>query len=91
MTGLGLSSSGGVGGAREVSDEELVQRIREGEAPAGETLCRRYHAPLFRYLQRISRSATVAEETIRSDWAADESATLARYSRKRRPGLVRVI
>lgn len=38
-----------------------------------------------------SFSATVAEETIRSDWAADESATLARYSRKRRPGLVRVI
>lgn len=54
--------------SREVSDEELVQRMREGEAPAGETLCRRYHLPLYRYLQRISRSENTAEELFQQTW-----------------------
>lgn len=58
--------AGGTG--RELSDEELVQRIREGEAAAGETLCRRYHAPLYRYLQRVSRSALIAEELYQQTW-----------------------
>lgn len=53
---------------REVSDEELVQRMREGESAAGETLCRRYHVPLYRYLQRISRSETHAEELFQQTW-----------------------
>lgn len=67
----GPSPAGGPLGAissREVSDEELVQRMREGEAHAGETLCRRYHLPLYRYLQRLSRSENTAEELFQQTW-----------------------
>lgn len=56
--------------AREVSDEELIQRIREGDAGAGETLCRRYHQGLSRYLQRLSRSELTAEELHQQTWLA---------------------
>lgn len=72
-TGPGLSLSPGPvvgtgGGSREVSDVELVQRMREGESAAGETLCRRYHQPLLRYLQRIARSDHAAEELFQQTW-----------------------
>lgn len=53
---------------REISDEELVQRMREGESAAGETLCKRYYQPLFRYLQRLSRSDHLAEELHQQTW-----------------------
>jgi RNA polymerase sigma-70 factor (ECF subfamily) len=42
--------------------------MREGEAPAGETLCRRYHLQLFRYLQRLTRSDHLAEELFQQTW-----------------------
>lgn len=69
----GRTGSGGVGGgggfpAGELTDEELVQRMRGGESAAGETLCRRYHTALFRYLQRISRSEVTAEELFQQTW-----------------------
>lgn len=67
-----VSGGGGGGGggfaAGELTDEELVQRMRGGEAAAGETLCRRYHASLIRYLQRISRSEVTAEELFQQTW-----------------------
>ena len=51
----------------EVSDETLVARLRGGEAAAGETLCRRHHEPLMRYLQRLV-GADVAEELFQQTW-----------------------
>lgn len=72
--GGGFVGAGGGGGQagvslpREVTDEELVQRMRHGEAAAGETLCRRYHQSLFRYLQRLTRSETIAEELFQQTW-----------------------
>ena len=51
----------------EVSDETLVARLRAGEAAAGETLCRRHHEPLMRYLQRLV-GAEVAEELFQQTW-----------------------
>lgn len=66
---LAASASAGTG-SREVSDEELVQRMREGEAQAGETLCRRYHLQLYRYLQRLTRSDHLAEELFQQTWVS---------------------
>ena len=51
----------------EVSDEALVERLRGGDAGAGETLCRRHHEPLMRYLQRLV-GAHVAEELYQQTW-----------------------
>ncbi|MFN4244205.1 MAG: RNA polymerase sigma factor [Tepidisphaerales bacterium] len=54
--------------AGEPTDEELVRRMREGEAAAGEMLCRRYFSPLMRYLQRLTRSGSAAEELFQQTW-----------------------
>ena len=51
----------------EVSDEALVERLRGGDAGAGETLCRRHHEPLMRYLLRLV-GAHVAEELYQQTW-----------------------
>jgi RNA polymerase sigma-70 factor (ECF subfamily) len=51
----------------EVSDETLVERLRAGEAAAGETLCRRHHESLMRYLQRLV-GPDVAEELLQQTW-----------------------
>src|SRR5688572_197348 len=52
----------------EPSDEALVERLRSsGDAAAGETLCRRHHEALMRYLQRLVR-ADVAEELFQQTW-----------------------
>jgi RNA polymerase sigma-70 factor (ECF subfamily) len=51
----------------EVSDEVLVQRLRGGDAAAGETLCRRHHEPLMRYLQRLV-GPDMAEELFQQSW-----------------------
>ena len=51
----------------EVSDEVLVERLRDGDAAAGETLCRRHHERLMRYLQRLV-GPQVAEELFQQTW-----------------------
>lgn len=48
-------------------DEVLVQRLREGDASAGETLARRYYEPLSRYLQRLA-GGQAAEELHQQTW-----------------------
>src|SRR5262245_54684479 len=50
------------------SDESLVLRLREGENAAGETLVKRYHQPLMRYLQRLTHDDHVAEELHQQTW-----------------------
>src|SRR5688572_18225885 len=60
--GLGLAVSAG-----EVADEQLVERLRDGDAAAGETLCRRYAQPLLRYLQRVGGDG-MAEELHQQAW-----------------------
>ena len=50
------------------SDESLVLRLREGETAAGETLVKRYHTSLMRYLQRLTRDDHVAEELHQQTW-----------------------
>ena len=51
----------------EVPDEVLVQRLRDGDMPAGEALVARYHAPLMRYLQRLV-GIEAAEELHQQAW-----------------------
>jgi RNA polymerase sigma-70 factor (ECF subfamily) len=51
----------------EASDEALAERLRDGDASAGETLCRRHHEPLMRYLQRLVGSQ-IAEELYQQTW-----------------------
>ncbi|HEY8668615.1 MAG TPA: sigma factor, partial [Tepidisphaeraceae bacterium] len=51
-----------------VSDEVLVERLRIGEAAAGEELVRRYYQPLMRYLQRLGRADHIAEELHQQTW-----------------------
>src|SRR6478736_2049928 len=50
------------------SDEALVLRLRNGETAAGQTLVKRYHQPLMRYLQRLTHSDHVAEELHQQTW-----------------------
>lgn len=75
--GLPAGAAGAVDGAagdlaRDVAratppDEVLVQRLRDGEATAGEVLARRYYEPLTRYLQRLAGSQA-AEELHQQTW-----------------------
>ena len=51
----------------EVGDEALVERLRGGDAAAGEALCRRHHEPLMRYLQRLV-GPQVGEELYQQTW-----------------------
>ena len=50
------------------TDEELVLRLRDGSAAAGETLVKRYFQPLMRYLVRIVGSDHLAEELHQQTW-----------------------
>lgn len=50
------------------SDESLVRRLRDGDTAAGETLVKRFHQPLMRYLQRLTHSDHVAEELHQQTW-----------------------
>ncbi len=49
-------------------DELLVQRLRHGDASAGEVLVKRYYQPLLRYLQRLAASDHLAEELLQQTW-----------------------
>jgi RNA polymerase sigma-70 factor, ECF subfamily len=51
-----------------IADEVLARRLRDGETAAGETLVRRYHQPLLRYLQRLAGSDHLAEELHQATW-----------------------
>jgi RNA polymerase sigma-70 factor (ECF subfamily) len=50
------------------ADELLLKRLRNGESAAGETLVKRYHEPLLRYLQRLVGSDHAAEELLQATW-----------------------
>lgn len=65
--GAATSSSSPTAEPPVVSDEALVERLRRGEAAAGETLCRRYATPLLRYLQRLAGDG-MAEELHQQTW-----------------------
>ena len=54
--------------ASPVSDESLVAAMRQGKTAAGEELVRRYYEPLVRYLQRLTGSASLAEEMHQQTW-----------------------
>jgi RNA polymerase sigma-70 factor (ECF subfamily) len=51
-----------------VSDEVLVDRLRGGQAQAGEELVNRYCKPLLRYLQSLVQSDQMAEELLQQTW-----------------------
>jgi RNA polymerase sigma-70 factor, ECF subfamily len=50
------------------SDEDLMNRYREGDASAFERLYRRHKGPLFRYMLRQCSAAAVAEELFQDVW-----------------------
>jgi RNA polymerase sigma-70 factor (ECF subfamily) len=49
------------------SDESLMQRLRQGDAVAGDVLVKRYFPALIRYLQRLA-GKEVAEELLQQTW-----------------------
>jgi RNA polymerase sigma-70 factor, ECF subfamily len=53
--------------ASDLPDDALVQRLRDGDVAAGETLVARHHAALMRYLQRLV-GAEAAEELHQQTW-----------------------
>jgi len=53
-----------------VTDEALVDRLRAGEAAAGEELVQRYCQPLLRYLQKIAGNSELAEELHQQTWTS---------------------
>jgi RNA polymerase sigma-70 factor (ECF subfamily) len=56
-----------VSGAVGIGDEALLERLRGGDAAAGDALVKRYAQPLMRYLQRIAGDA-IAEELHQQTW-----------------------
>jgi RNA polymerase sigma-70 factor (ECF subfamily) len=50
------------------SDEALVQRLRRGDAAAGDELVTRHCRPLLRYLQRLTGADHLAEEMHQQTW-----------------------
>ena len=52
------------------SDETLILRLRDGETAAGETLVKRFHQPLMRYLQRLTGDDHAAEELHQQTWVS---------------------
>lgn len=54
-------------GSAVVSDEALLDRLRGGDAAAGDALVKRYCQPLIRYLQRVGGDQ-VAEELHQQTW-----------------------
>lgn len=50
------------------SDESLLADMRAGHTAAGEALVQRYYLPLIRYLQRLTGSASLAEEMHQQTW-----------------------
>jgi RNA polymerase sigma-70 factor (ECF subfamily) len=54
-------------GSPVVNDEALLERLRRGEAAAGDALVERYCQPLLRYLQRVAGDQ-VAEELHQQTW-----------------------
>lgn len=54
--------------ANAESDESLLERLRAGDANAGEVLTNRYSVPLLRYLQRLTASNHLAEELHQQTW-----------------------
>lgn len=53
-----------------VSDEQLVERLRQGETAAGEVLVERYCEALLRYLHRLTGSEHLAEELHQQTWVS---------------------
>jgi RNA polymerase sigma-70 factor (ECF subfamily) len=50
-----------------VSDEALLQRLRDGDVAAGETLVKRHYTALLHYLQRVAGDQA-AEELHQQTW-----------------------
>lgn len=53
----------------ETSDEELMERYRDGEAGAFDILYRRHKGGLFRYLYRLCGQQALAEELFQDVWS----------------------
>jgi RNA polymerase sigma-70 factor (ECF subfamily) len=49
-------------------DDALIQRLRDGDATAGDMLVSRYSVRLMRYLRRLSGSDHIAEELFQQTW-----------------------
>jgi RNA polymerase sigma-70 factor (ECF subfamily) len=62
------SSIQSVAEGESVSDAALIDRLRKGEAAAGESLVRKYYQPLVRYLQRLVGNEQLAEELLQQTW-----------------------
>ena len=57
-----------VGEGDSTPDTLLVERLRNGDSPAGEALVRKYYQPLVRYLQRLVGNEQLAEEMHQQTW-----------------------
>jgi RNA polymerase sigma-70 factor (ECF subfamily) len=51
-----------------IGDDVLIERLRDGDTTAGDALVDRYAAPLLRYLRRVARDASTAEELHQATW-----------------------
>jgi len=53
---------------KDIDDETLALRLKEGDDAASEELVKRYATPLLRYLHRLSGSDNAAEELFQQTW-----------------------
>lgn len=52
----------------DTSDEQLMMAYRDGDAGAFDTLYRRHKGPVYRYMLRQCRDASVADELFQDVW-----------------------
>src|SRR4051794_40012864 len=64
----GSESSEAAASQPQISDVLLIDRLRSGDAVAGEVLVKRYVQPLMRYLRRIAGNDQAAEELHQQTW-----------------------
>jgi RNA polymerase sigma-70 factor (ECF subfamily) len=50
------------------SDQDLLARVRDGDAAAFESLVERYHRPMLTVARAYVRGAAVAEEVVQDAW-----------------------
>jgi DNA-directed RNA polymerase specialized sigma24 family protein len=71
---------------QETSDEALIKAIADGDRRAMQTLFQRHHVRVYRFVQRLTNDASVAEDLVSDVFMDVVRPTDSRRSRRFPPG-----